>query len=290
MLTVRDILIEYRVPFVEADHKHGRPGWVQIDCPQCGRSSGKYHLGISLSTGASSCWRCGRQNTATMLAAVTGATVRIMRERLDGVALEAPIVPKAGRLLPPAGIGPLGRAHRAYLAGRGYDPDIIAELWGVRGIGNAGRFSWRLYIPIHHHGEVVSWTTRSIKPNDEQRWMSAGAETEAVRHKDILYGADYAHHAIIIHEGPTDVWATGPGAVATCGTGFTEAQLKAMSRYTIRAVCFDRGRAAQRRAQELANMLSPFPGLTYNVELETGDDPGEADRAELRELRAKFLE
>jgi len=120
--------------------------------------------------------------------------------------------------------------------------------------------------------------------------LSAGYEQEAVHHKTILYGADYARHAVIVHEGPTDVWATGPGAVATCGTGFTDAQVLALSRYAVRVACFDSSDAAQRRARELCDMLAPYPGETVRVVLETGDDPAEAHPEELAELRRTFLE
>lgn len=286
---ITDILVEHNVPHAGADHKHGRPGWVQVDCPDCGTGTGKFHLGISLTTGASSCWRCGRKNTATVLARLTGRAAGPMRELVDHAGLGPRTVPKAGRLAVPAGITDLGPAHRAYLTQRGFRPDEVARVWGVRGIGNARRLSWRLFIPIYHHGEVVSWTTRAVNPAAPQRYISAKLEEESIRHKNILYGADYAHHAIVIHEGPTDVWATGPGAVATCGTGFTEAQLRAMSRYPVRVVCFDTGADAQKRAIDLARMLSPFPGTTHNVVLESGDDPGDADPAELRELRETFL-
>lgn len=289
MASISDILDTAGIPHVGADHKHGRPGWVQVDCPWCGSDSGKFHLGISLTTGAASCWRCGKKNTAVALAQLCGCLVNAMRERLAGAIMDAPVVRKTGRLTVPAGVGDMLPGHRTYLTKRGFDADRIAALWGVRGIGQTARLAWRLFIPIYHHGEVVSWTTRSIKTGAVQRWVSAGYKEEAVHHKDLLYGADYAWHAIIIHEGPTDVWATGPGAVATCGTGFTEAQLLAMSRYACRVVCFDSEPAAQRRAQELANMLAPYPGTTHKVELETGKDPAEADPAEIAELRARFL-
>lgn len=289
MATIRDILEAAGINYTGADHKHGRPGWLQVDCPWCGPGSGKFHLGISLSTGASSCWRCGKKNTARVLAELSGRPVATMRERLDGATMAAPIVRKTGRLVVPTGVGAMLPGHRTYLRRRGFDVAQVATLWGVRGIGQVGRLAWRLYIPIYHHGEVVSWTTRSIRPRVAQRWVSAGYEEESVHHKDILYGADYARHAIIVHEGPTDVWATGPGAVATCGTGFTTAQLLAMSRYAIRVVCFDNGSAAQRRARELANMLAPYPGATHRVELETGSDPAEAHPDEIAELRATFL-
>lgn len=278
------------MPYVGAEHKHGRTGWVQVDCPYCGPASGKYHLGISLSTGAAACWRCGPHNTAKALALITGGSAGKLRDRIDGATLEAPQVRRVGTYKPPAGVAPMLGGHRAYLTRRGFDAARIAALWGVEGIGAGGRLGWRLFIPIHHLGEPVSWTTRSIKPKEVRRWVSAGYEEEAVHHKDILYGADYANNAIIIHEGPTDVWATGPGAVATCGTGFTDAQVRLMARYPVRTVCFDSSAAAQRRADELATMLASFPGTTHSVALETGDDPAEAEEEELAELRRLFLE
>lgn len=290
MVTVKDILLDYNVPHVGAEHHHGRPGWVSVDCPYCGKGSGKYHLGISLTTGASACWRCGRKNTAAVLALLTGKPAPVMRGRLDRVGYEAPPERKTGTYSAPVGVGDMLPGHKAYLRGRGYDPATVARLWGAKGIGQTNHLSWRIFIPIMHHGQPVSWTTRSIKPHEKQRYISAPAEKEALSHKSILYGADYARHAIIIHEGPLDVWATGPGAVATCGTAYTEAQVLAMSKYSVRVVCFDAEPVAQKRARVLADMLSGIGNRpTYNVVLETGKDTGEADPAEVAELRKTYL-
>ncbi len=289
MPTVTDILLDAGIPHAGAEHHHGRPGWVQVDCPWC-RSTGKYLLGISLTTGAAACWTCGRKNTAAVLAMLTGQTPRAMRDRLDRVVLAPAPVRKTGRLALPAGVCDMQSGHRHYLTGRGFDPDHVARVWGVRGIGQAAALRWRIYIPIYHHGVVVSWTTRAIKKSEHQRYISAPAASEAVNHKDILYGADYARHAVIIHEGPVDVWATGPGAVATFGTAYTESQLSAMSKYPVRVVCYDNEPAAQRRARDLANVLSPYPGTTHNVVLESAKDAGAAHPDELKELRKTFLD
>ena len=289
--TIQDILIEYGVPYAGADHKHGRLGWVQVDCPFCG-TIGKFHLGISLSTGASACWRCGKHNTARVLAALTGKSAKQMRERVDGADTVEPPVRRTGRLVLPDGREPLQACHLAYLQQRGFAGADIARLWGVEGLRMPGgpwrHLRWRIFIPIHQHGEIVSWTTRSIRKGG-QRYLSAGMDQEAVPHKSILYGADYARHAIIIHEGPIDVWATGPGAVATCGTAYTDAQVRAMARYPVRCVCFDSSDEAQERAQRLAAELAVFPGTTDNVQLETGKDAAEADPAEVAELRRAYL-
>lgn len=288
MNTIRDILLDNNIPTAGQGDKHGRVGWIQIDCPLCA-TVGKFHLGISLTTGAANCWKCGRKNTAQILAMITGKTAPVMRERLENIQYTAPKVRKTGRLALPKGRGELLPGHRRYLEGRGYNIATVESLWGAQGIGQAACLKWRVFIPIHHHGEIVSWTTRSIRENDEQRYISASEDAESISHKTILYGADYARHAIVIHEGPLDVWATGPGAVATCGTAYTEAQLKAMSKYAIRAVCFDNEPAAQRRAKDLANALSVYPGTTHNIQLETGKDTGEAELAEVEEIRERFL-
>ncbi len=289
MQTIKDILEMHDVPHAGAGHRHGRHGWVQVDCPWCGQGSGKFHLGISLTTGASSCWRCGKKNTAAVLAALTGLPQAKAREHIDGATLEATPARHTGRLALPYGRQPLGNAHKAYLAGRGLDADMVAQVWGVEGIGLAAKLKWRLFIPVFHYGELVSWTTRSIG-TEGQRYLSAGSNEESVPHKHILYGADYAKHAIVIHEGPLDVWATGPGAVATFGTAYSEAQLLAMSRYIVRAVCFDTEPDAQHRARNLASRLSAYPGETHNVVLETGVDAVVAHPDEIKELRQTFLD
>jgi len=291
-MTIQDILEAHGVPFAGPGHKHGRLGWVQVDCPYCGNETGKFHLGISLSSGASSCWHCGKHNTAIVLAMLTGKNSLAMRKAVDDAALVAAPTRHTGRLVLPTGRGPLLGGHCTYLARRGYYAGSVAALWGVQGIGQASgqwrHLRWRLFIPVHHYGEVVSWTTRTINPKEKQRYISASGEQEAIPHKSILYGADYARHAIIIHEGPLDVWATGPGAVATCGTAYTDAQVLAMRGYPVRVVCFDSSADAQARGKELAATLAAYPGHTYNVKLETGEDAADANPEELAELR-KFL-
>ena len=117
-------------------------------------------------------------------------------------------------------------------------------------------------------------------------------DQEAVNHKTLIYGADFCRHAIVVVEGPLDTWAIGPGAGALCGTGFTRAQVLAISRFPVRAICFDALPDAQKTARELCNLLRVLPGETYNVVLDS-KDPGEAlttNPRELRQLRKHFLD
>ena len=181
-------------------------------------------------------------------------------------------------------MGRLWPKHIAYLKSRNFSPRKIQLLWKIQGIGIGGQHAWHIYIPIIHKGKTVSWTTRRCA-NIDPRYQSAKPEQEILHHKDLLYGEDYCSQGIIIHEGPTDVWRTGPGAVATLGTSFTIPQVARMVKYPKRVICFDSSAAAQRRARQLFDLLLPYPGETLNVRLESGDDPAEASREELKGLR-----
>jgi len=130
----------------------------------------------------------------------------------------------------------------------------------------------------------VSWTTRTIGTGGS-KYVSAGLLEERVHHKTILYGADFAGLGIIVVEGPTSAWAVGPGAVATLGVKYTKWQVLAIGQYPRRTICFDSEPVAQKQAQRLALELQAFPGQTDVVELETGNDPAEADPEEVEQLR-----
>lgn len=296
-MTPQELLEELDIPFVEEGHEHCRDGWVQLDCPSCSPNTQHWRLGFNIAYGYVNCWHCGRLGLAETLAESSGRSRSQVRSLLGG--LERRSAPRRervrGTLKLPEGLAPLRKAHRRYLESRRLDPDEIVSKWEVQGIGLAVELSWRLFIPIHYHGDVVSWTTRSIADNHKLRYRSAGSTDEAIPHKTLLYGEDYARHSIVIVEGPIDAWTIGPGCVATCGTGLMgNAQLARIAKYPVRAICFDSEPKAQSRARDLMRQLRGFPGKTFNVELESGKDANDClrtsyGRREVREIRKRFL-
>jgi hypothetical protein len=292
-MDIAELLTARGIETQGAGHKHGRDGWLQIDCPQCGRGSDKFHLGINTSNGAANCWQCGPHRLSHVLAAATGATRAEAGGWLAGLRLRpgrAP-TPHTGRLVLPGGRVDLldSIQHVDYLTGRGLDAAALASLWHLEAIHlSGGGLSWRVFIPIHRHGEIVSWTTRSIAADHPQRYKSAAATQEAIPHRSLLYGEDYARHAIIVVEGPVDVWAIGPGAVATCGLSYTPAQVLRMAAYPVRVICFDSTQAAQRRADTLAGVLAGYPGETHVATLEA-EDAGAAGSDEITALREQVF-
>jgi len=288
-VNITSLLSELKIPHRTSGHEHVRDGWVGIDCPWCSQGLGRYRLGINLSRGYANCWKCGSKRLVDVLIAVTDLSAGEVLRLLSDVGWErVKRTEVKGRLLLPSGLGDLGPIHRRYLRQRGFDPDVIASLWGIRGIGLSDTFSWRIWIPITRFGEVVSWTSRSIGER-AVRYVTAKPEEESVPAKHVLYGADLARHAIIICEGPLDAWAVGPGGVATLGLAFTRHQVVEMGRFPVRVVCFDSESDAQDRAGELAKMLKMLPGDTFVAELESGKDAASADPEELRDLRKRYL-
>ena len=285
-----NLLTRLGVAFLREGNHHCRRGWVQTDCPYCGMNSGRFHMGWNLSYNYVNCWKCGGHPLDETLGILTRQPIGKLRQLLEqldkSVAVSEVEGLRTGTVKIPKGVTDLQPAHKKYLKRRHLCPDELSRLWNVQGFGLHSRLSWRLFIPIQLHGETVSWTTRAIHDRGV-RYMSASAEEEAMNHKRLLYGEDYVKHAVIVHEGPFDVWRTGPGAVALCGTGFTRAQVLRLTKYPIRVVCFDMEYEAQKRAAKLVDMLAAFPGETYHAML-TAKDAAEAGDEEIKELR-RFL-
>lgn len=284
-LSIEQIFDDLRVPYLREGHKHCRPGWIQIDCPNCGPGSQKFHLGFNLAGRYFNCWRCRGQFVPKVLRAL-GASNATIDEFLGSNDTETPFKRERSRgsLVVPRGIGPLLRKHKEYLTERGFDYEEIERVWGIKGIGIASRLSWRIYIPILERNHQVSWTTRAVGERVVQRYVSASSEEESKNHKDVVYGADLCHHSVVVVEGPTDAWAVGPGAGATFGTAFSTAQVRRLIDIPNRFICFDSSPDAQKVAEELAAQLSCFPGSTTNVCLDA-KDPGSASVKEIKLLR-----
>jgi len=283
-MTLPELLNDLNISFLESGHKHCRANWLQLEkCPFCG--SDNYHLGINLSSLAGSCWRCGKHTVSEVLKehGIPSKKAWALYKFLSGDSRTAVETPRIG-LVEPKGRGPLLGAHKRYLKSRGFNWEEVQKTWSIEGIGLHAKLGWRIYIPISEKNRRVSWTTRSISPDAEQRYISASAEQESVNHKHVIYGAEMARQAIIIVEGPTDAWNVGPGAGAVFGTAFTDHQVLKLSQFPFRYVCFDNAPTAQKVANDLAGQLSCFPGVTENIVLDA-EDPGSASAKEIKQLR-----
>ncbi len=275
-----DILSQCNVEVAPENNEHARPGWVQFDCPFCEPDTSQYHMGYSLEGNYVNCYKCGYHSLISTLVEITGKSYRDCEKILADMHVQVFESKEVrGKLVIPSGVGELKRVHKKYLRSRNFDVKHIQKTWQIKGIGMHASLAWRIFIPIFYQREIVSWTTRSVSPDNPKRYLTAPKEHEAVPAKSLLYGEDYATHAIIICEGPTDVWRIGPGAVATMGLGYSQAQVEKIVKYPKRAICFDNEPDAQKRAKRLCDDTSTFAGDTYNIVLDGKDAAESSDKA-----------
>jgi len=287
-MNFKELLTQINIETAPEGHHHTTPGWIQFDCPFCGLGTKKYHMGYSISGHFVHCWHCGRHSIVDALVAHTQMSPRecyAMIKQLDKVRRIPEQKLTGTKLLYPKGVCPLRKSHKDYIRSRDLKPKIISELYEVQGIKKTNeKTSQSLFIPIISQGVIVSWTSRSILEDNWSRYISAKPEQELIRHKTLLYNEDAARHAILITEGPIDVWRFGPGAVATFGIALTIGQVNRMTHYPIRAICFDSDRESQKMAAKLFGMLSERRGETYNIELDS-KDLGSASHKEINRIK-----
>lgn len=290
-ISVPDLLSQLRIDHrLPGTHRHVSTNFIGVDCPWCSPAAQSWKLGIHRSGRFATCWLCGSKPVVEALVRLSGRPWQEVRGLLGDLRpADGPRITPRGRLALPPGLGPLAPQHAAYLRTRRFCPETLERLWGLQGIGIAGSLSWRIFIPVVAEGQTVSWTTRAIGEQNPRRYISARPDQEAVPIKDVVLGADYVRHAVVICEGPFDAFRIGPGAVCTFGVNVSRAQRAWLSRIPLRVVCLDSSEDAQRRAASLCRELALFPGNTENVVLDAAD-PGEAPESEVRQLRRLYLD
>jgi hypothetical protein len=289
-MTFIELMDRYGVPYKTSGHHHCTVGWVSMDCPDCSPNWQHMRLGYNLQFGYFNCWACGPKRTYDTFRNLLPQEVDVkalMAELSCSSFQEVKEVPR-GIYLPPKGLTKLMPQHRNYLEKRGFDPDELEKTWDIKGIGLVAAYQWRVFIPIYHKREPVSWTTRSLSDEVKTKYLSASPQQEKVDNHSILYGEDFCTNAVVITEGPFDAWKIGPGAVATLGLGYSLRQLARMAKFSVRAVCLDNDRAGRRRSKDLVDILSCLPGTTYAITLDS-KDAGSATPREIARIRSRVL-
>lgn len=288
-----EFLQKYGIETAPEGHHHRSRGWVSIDCPYCTPESRRFRLGINERFFTTNCYSCGRQKPSHVLREITRAPWKeILSVIKDNVGnAPADYVPQVkGKLELPEGTGEMLKQHTNYLKKRKFQNiGKLTKLWELKGIGISPTHPWRILIPIHHRGEIVSWTTRAIDDTVEPRYLAAKPSQEKIHSRDLLYGLDYCRHTIALVEGPLDVIAGGPGCACALGTSISPKQLSLISTFPRRVICLDAERSGQKVAQSLVDQLSCFEGETINVVLQTGKDLSRADKSEVSQFRKAFL-
>jgi len=293
------------IPYQTEGHKHVSSGWIGIPCLFCSGNPG-YHLGYCIDqaskfAGRFICWRCGGKSIIKVLSALLmikepEVYPLLKQYQIDGAANY--ILSRKEKRGPgvicklPDGSSELNQSHRRYLERRKFDPDQLIDKWGIKGTGPAGDYKHRIIIPIYHKGVLVSYQGRDITGKSGMKYKACPQEKEGREHKHCLYGLDQVKgDSIVVVEGVMDVWRLGPGAVATFGVKFKQAQVRLLLAFKRIFILYDseaQDPQAGEQARKLANSLTDGKRQVEIIELAEGD-PGEMDQKDANSLMGDLL-
>lgn len=302
-MDVLQIYQDYGIEHLTEGHKHCRPGYVNTQCPFCSGNFG-YHLSWNIAENYFVCWRCGwhppLKTLSLLLNVPTKETLKIIKE-YGVIRSYVKQIPKGKKEFAlPFGISEMKESHRRYLKGRGFSPDKIEKVWGVKGTGPLSYlkdydYRFRLFIPINWNSELVSFDTRDITGLSEAKYKACPVDHEIVERKKILYGNQEAWSDTGIGvEGPLDVWRLGENACAFSGIKYTQEQVKEVAKIFKKfAVVFDgpinKGEETQAQAQakKLVKDLQFRNVDAYTVKIK--GDPGKLSTVEAKRLVKNVL-
>lgn len=288
---LRDYHIEYLT-----EGSRSRVGWVQIHCPFCSGSSRGWDLGFCIDDGRISCWQCRGKTLSKTIQKLLNCSWPEAKNIISeyGGNKTRPIhhenspvqVDKRKKVDFPPGTSCLGLRHREYLLDRNFNPDLLEQVYVLKGTGPLGDYKFRIIAPILLDGKMVSFQGRDITGKSELRYKACPMDLEVLHHKHTLYAIDLVEgNSVVVVEGITDAWRLGPGAVATFGTGFTSQQANMIiKRFRKVFLMFDPEPKAQQVANELSWVLGNVGVESFIVELESGVDPGDMKQEDANNL------
>ena len=271
--------------------------WFGLTCCFCDDIS--THLGISPDGEFYSCFRCGtRGNILNLIKEITNSSYSKAKEiylKYSNI-LNIPDyinegIERVSRVeWPPELVSskPL-RGHELYLKKRNYDIDHLIQNYGIQFGGFTGDFSYRIIIPVHLNGKVVSYIGRDITNKAYLRYKNLSEKKSVLPVKETVYNIDAIHDEAIICEGCLDAWRFGYNAVALFGLVYTQKQIRMLGDKLRKAyICFDNEPQAEEAAEQLAEELS-WQGVSTEVLLIDKADPGELSKEEADEIKQELF-
>lgn len=294
IFNAQQFLLDNNIPIAGASDRHFTDGWVHTRCPFCGDRSN--HLGYNLSQGYFNCWRCGFHSTYDVIKALIGSsrseTYSLLKQYNAG---EIEVLKhnkiKASSCEFPKGTGELQDYHKRYLIHRGFNPDEIQSIWGIKATAFNSSEPFRIIVPIYYEDELVSYQGRTVDKRQPLRYLTCASDREVLDHKNLLYGLDYAkvNPVCIVVEGVFDAWKLGIGAVATFGIKFKTQQVQLLSKHFSKVyIMYDPEPIAQQQAQKLKAELN-IRGIRVEILNCPASDPADLTKEQVKKIRENIF-
>lgn len=274
-------------------------GWVNVECPYC-TSEHPMHLGFNPAGDYCTCWNCGGHDLKRTLSKVLVVPYNDVDEIMThyegrgGMLMQLnKKVAKARSLeLPSDSFTP---AERKYLLSRNFSPRFLHEKYGVVGGGIAGRWKFRILIPVYLNGKLVSWTGRSIldkqtlKEKEIPRYKNLSIEESVINIKECIFNIDHCRKNVaVLVEGSFDVMRLGDDFMCSMGTELTQNQIGILhQRFKKIFIAFDNEPEAQKKARKFGMQLASI-GVEVEV-VNIYEDFNKNDGGELSDNEVKII-
>ena len=271
-------------------------GWVGLSCVYC--HDDHNHLGINLDHKHFSCWKCNAKGSVLRLIQDMeriGLHEAISRVEEFETALPTEIADRTRLSEKGIGILPVGCSRvltvgqEHYLTKRRFNAGNLVREWGLMSGPQTGPWAYRVIIPVHFRGELVTWIGMDTVSKSQVKYKAAPVEESYIPTSELIYGVDHVRDVAVVVEGTTDVWRLGKGAIALLGMNLTHhkinqlLQLKAKKFY----VMLDGEELAIKNAHILAKTLSLAGKQVEVLELDEGD-PDNLTGEQAQQLRTEL--
>lgn len=297
-MNFKKLFTDFNVPY---DIKNSNKAWTNVKCPFC--DDRKFHGGFN-EKNYFHCWKCGSHFYVEALSLVMNLprneVIKLISNYKGRTFVSKKLNKKTKVLkleLPSNGFT---SSEKKYLKQRKFNPKFLYKKYKVVGGGVAGRWKFRIIIPLIYNGIIVSWVARSILTNEEQkeyeipRYKNLSIDESIINPKEILFNLDNCKKETgVLVEGVFDVMRLGDDFFCSFGTSLTESQISLIaSKFKKVYILFDNEKLAQQKAKKTGLLLS-----SLGVEVEVIDayghfgknDGAELNNKEVKELR-KFLD
>lgn len=290
-IDIERILKDYRIPYDPTVNR----GWLNITCPFCGDAG--QHGGFNIAGQYYHCWRCGGHSYRSVFYHLLRISAKEYDEWVEQYSGSLTIRARLNKRMPKAqylqlpGV-PLNAMDRMYLKkNRRMDPDFLAEKYLLRSGGIAGRWKYRIIIPLIFRKKIVSWTARDTTGQQKIRYKNLSIEESVIDPKEIFYNLDNATGSrVCVVEGPFDVMRMGDGFICSFGTSVTQAQINYLVRnYKDIFILYDPEKQAMSKAKKFAESLSLVAGVAVWV-VDSGftTDPGDYTENQVQLVRKEL--
>lgn len=290
---IKEILDHLNIPFSESG-KNVSHGWIGVQCPFPHCDDISTHCGLCLTTPIVSCYACGKKgNYLTYLAAEVRSWAKAKElikqfiprelkqyeenEKNENTVIRVDLPAEAVKKMP--------EEHRQFLKGRGFNPEILHDLYDFHYCDNNSDWANRIIVPIYQRNRLITFTSISIEDDPGLRYKHFKKEESIIHCKNYLLGIEHVMgNVIIVVEGFFDMTRIGPGCVCTFGTNITAEQKLMLIKFSKVILVFDGDGPGRRAAKKLGYELAPFTEVEI-IHLPDEMDPDKLPDEDIEELQ-----